>query len=146
MEDCVLSFLPPQKLIESNRKFVINYSLICKVNHLHRQDNSNALVVAHQVEDQDTSNEMTECRYHRVTGLHPLRIPRSNPDVHPNMEQVTRTYSSLQQNIFYTPCPLVKLIVLIRLHSVRSMHNIHWYSKNVNYLKPQLFSIFFFGC
>lgn len=56
---------------------------VCKVNYLHRQDNSNVPVVAHQVEDQDTSSEMTVCRYHRVTGLHPLHIPHSNPDVHP---------------------------------------------------------------
>jgi len=45
--------------------------------------------VARQVEDQDTSSEKTVCRYHRVTGLHPPHTLRSNPDVHPNMQQVT---------------------------------------------------------
>jgi len=55
--------------------------------------------VAHQVEDQDISSEMTVCMYHRVTGLHPLHIPHSNPDVHPNMEQLTWNLSSPMQNM-----------------------------------------------
>lgn len=88
MEDCIVYWQKGLSLILSSKLvvFITVFKLqifFCKLKDLRRQDNSNVPVVAHQVEDQDTSSEMTVYKYRTVTGLHPLHTPHSNPDVHP---------------------------------------------------------------
>ena len=70
--------------------------------NLHRQGNSTSPLVAHPVEDQDTSSDMTACKCHTVTGLHPLHIPRSNPDVHPTMDYLVIHHFTTLFNIMVT--------------------------------------------